>query len=217
MLFPSAGVAQFESQAAAQATNGMSWWDSVQKGISAFLGGIQQQFNSTIFVATAGSAVANTTNETSLIGTGVGSKTLPASFFVAGKVIRIRGGGIYSSLGSSPGTITFKIKLGSTVIASQVLTPTVSMASSAFQFDLRLTCRSAGGSGTIMPEGRLELATYTGATGSGSRTKVDMNNLSAAVTVDTTISQVLDLTATWATASASNTITGATANVEVLN
>jgi hypothetical protein len=216
MLFPAAGVSQFESQAAAQTDNGKTWWDSVQKGISAFLGGIQQQLSGTIFVATASAAATNTTNETSLIGTGVGSKTLPANFLVPGKVLRVRGGGIFSSL-ATPGTLTFKFKLGSTVIAQQTITPPVSGANNSWICDLRMICRSSGGGGTVMPEGSISLAAYTGATGTGSRTAIDMNNQSAAVTVDTTVAQTIDLTATWATANASNSITGADINIEVLN
>lgn len=39
----------------------------------------------------------------------------------------------------------------------------------------------------------------------------------AAVTIDTTATQVVDVTAQWGTASASNTITATNAYIEILN
>lgn len=209
-------ILALSSQSSAQTTQGSIWNDSTQKGVSLYMGGIQQQMSATIYSATATALVANSVTETSIIPTGVGTKTIPANFFAPGKSVRIRGGGIFGTL-ASPGTLTFKLKLGSTVIASSVLTPPVSGVNNALAIELLLVCRAAGGSGGILPDGRMILANYVGATGSGSRVSADMNNLSAPVTVDTTASQVLDLTATWASASATNTLSVAALVIEVLN
>lgn len=216
MLSPAAGVSNFEAQTTGRTNQGDLWNDSSQKGLSSFLGSMQQQLSSVVFVATASAGPSNTNSETSLLGTGVGSKTLPANFLVPGKMIRVRGSGVFNSL-ASPGNLTLKLKLGSTVLGSATFTPPVSGSNNAFSYDVIFTCRTAGGSGSVMPEGRFTLANYSGATATGSRVSGDLNNLSAAVTVDTTISQVLDVTATFATGSASNVMTGASSIIEVLN
>ncbi len=73
--------------------------------------------------------------------------------------------------------------------------------------EIDLACRTTGGSGTVMGQGRLS---------------VDETNvfafppLTAAVTVDTTASALLDVTAQWNTASAGETITVTNVTIEAL-
>jgi len=217
MLAPASGVTNFEAATTGRTNQGDLWNDSSQKGLSAFLAGLQQQINTTIYTATASAGPSNSSAETSIIGTGVGTKTLPAGYLVAGKAVRIRGSGVFNTLSAGNGVLTIRVKLGSTTIASAAFTPTANMTNSPFEYDLRLVCRAAGASGSIIAEGHAELATYNGSTGNGTRNNWDLNALSASVTVDTTISQVVDVTAQFATANASNVFTGATGIVELLN
>jgi hypothetical protein len=64
-------------------------------------------------VATTVKTTANTTTATTIFGTGVGTLTLPANFAVAGRTVRIRAGGIYSTDGAGR-TIAFTMKFGAT-------------------------------------------------------------------------------------------------------
>lgn len=191
---------------------GMMWADSTQKAEIGFIDGIKQSRVGCIFTQTATQTIANTGTETSLFGTGIGTLTLPANFFVIGKTVRIMGAGVFSSL-ITPGNVTIKIKLGSTVIATGTITNILASASNnAFEFMGEITCRTTGASGTVMVNGNTDYDTGVLAQGT-----LSLNNAGATTTIDTTASQILDVTFTWATANASNTISTTTASVEVLN
>lgn len=198
-------------------TSGDVWRDSTQKGLSIFMNGIQQQVTTGIFTQTADATVANTTTETSIIGTGVGTKTLPANFFIAGKTVRIRGGGKFSTKAAPTGNVTVKVKYGSTVIASYTLSTQVPDGASGqpFDYELIITCRTTGATGTVMMTGFL--THFAKSIGTNGRDWANLNNGGATTTIDTTASSALDVTWTWATADASNTATGTVCEIESIN
>ena len=124
-------------------TAGQFWYDSTQKAMTTYSDGLKQFTSTTMFVMTADGTNGAATAETSIIGTGVGTKTIPGSFFMAGKSIRVRGLGVFTSA-AAPGTVTLKLKLGAVVIAtSAAVTPTISKTGAFFEFEFLLTCRSA--------------------------------------------------------------------------
>lgn len=167
-----------------------------------------------IFTQTANKTVTNTVSETSIIGTGVGyGLTLPANFFVAGKTIRLRIGGIYSTPIGAP-SVTIKIKYGSTVIASVATTSLLSGAS-ALEFDgeVDITCYTTGATGTVYSHGDIEYATGVG----GTIAVNPLNNGGASTTIDTTTSNLLDCTIVWDSASTTRIVTSTITVVEVLN
>lgn len=192
---------------------GDMWADSTQKAEIGFIDGIKQARNGCIFTQTADKTVTNTVTETSIVGTGVGTATLPANFFVAGKSVRFKIGGVYSTPVSVP-SIVVKIKLGSTIIAQVTTTSLLSNASSLeFNGEVTLTCRSTGASGTVMTHGYIEYA--TGITGT---IAVDaLNNGGATTTVDTTASKLLDATITWDSATSTRIAKSTVCTMEVLN
>lgn len=158
-----------------------------------------------LFASTSDAAVADTVTETTVLGTGTGSKTLAADILVPGKTLRFRVSGFISDTGTP--TLNWKIKFGSTVLCS---TGAVALASglsnSGLCMDVDLTCRTNGVSGTIIGQGIVRV------NGVG----VHLVSTSA-VTVDTTASHVMNVTATWGTANASNTLTVSNATIECLN
>lgn len=183
-------------------------------GAGGFTAAVQgTDYVSTIFSATVTATVTNTVTETSAIGTGVGSKTLAANFLTVGRTLRISGSGIYSAAAVAPGNLTVKIKLGSTVIATTTLGALLSGASNlGYQFEAEVVCRTTGVSGTVITSGSIDYAT----TSTGTRSFGDLNNGGATSTIDTTSSQVLDVTVTWQTASTSNIVSNIIAVIEVL-
>lgn len=161
------------------------------------------------FMATASTTIANSSAETSAIPTGVGSLTFPANFMNTGTIIRLKGGGIFSTL-ITPGNLTVKMKLGSTVIASVVISNLLASASNnAFDFEGTIICRSTGASGSVVATGFVTYDTGVLLRGVGA-----LNNAGGATTVDTTASQVLDVTVQWQTANAANTLTTTIASIE---
>lgn len=167
----------------------------------------------TLFTGTADKTVANTSSETSGVpAAGTGSMTLPANFFDVGRSIRIKGGGIFSTL-ITPGNLTVKVKYGSTVMASVTIGNLLASATNnAFDFECTITCRTTGASGTATTAGLISYETGTLARGMAA-----LNNTGATATIDTTAAALIDVTVTWATANASNTLTTTTASMEILN
>ncbi len=168
-----------------------------------------------IFTQTADKTVTNTVTETSIIGTGVGyGLTLPTNFFVAGKTIRLRIGGIYTTPALATPSLVIKVKYGATVIATVTTTALLSGATNLeFDGEVDITCRTTGATGTVMVHGDIEYA--TGVVGT---IAVDpLNNAGATTTIDTTASSLLDVTITWDSATSTRSATSTVATVEVLN
>lgn len=185
------------------------WNDSTQKALRTRLASLTSAINTTMFVATGSATIANTTTETTLLGSGSGTSTLPASLLAIGKSLRLRLSGVLST-DASAGTLTIRAKLGSTSIAaSTAVTPSNSLSNVAWILDVDLTCRTIGASGTVFGQGMMQIADSTG--------RVIGLAATAAVTVDTTSSLAVNVTAQWGTASASNTITCSNATILLLN
>lgn len=193
---------------------GDMWSDSTQKAMIAFSDGIKQARPGVIFTQTADQTVTNTVTETTILGTGVGTKTLPANFFVAGKTIRLRVGGIYSTPALATPSLIIKVKYGSTVVATVTTTALLSGATNlAFDGEVLITCRTTGGSGTVMVHGDIEYATGVAGT-----IAVDpLNNAGATTTIDTTASNALDVTVQWDTNTTSRIAKSTVCTIEVLN
>lgn len=163
-----------------------------------------------MFTATADGAVSNTTAETTILGTGVGTKTAEAGLWRAGRTFRIQVNGFITNTATP--TLNIKVKAGSTILASTgVQTMTTITGTRAFVAEAVITCRTTGASGTAYTQG--DFYYDTNVTGFAMEDMVS----NATVTVDTTAAQALDVTATWGTASASNAITGTNVIIEVLN
>lgn len=161
----------------------------------------------------ADKTVANTTTQTSVIPTtGVGNLTFPVNTFEVGKSYRIRGGGIYST-GIVPGTLTVRVKIGSITIASVAITNVISLATgSVWEFECVITFRTIGASGTVMCVGS---ASYE--ITSLSRGFAALNNAGSTSTVDTTVTNLIDITVQWSSTSLGlNSITTNLAIIEDL-
>lgn len=175
-------------------------------GTSAF------RIRSTWFTSTADAGPSNTATETSLKGTGVGVSTLPANWFVAGRTIRIAARGWFETA-AVPGTLTIKFKLGSTTVATTTAkTPGASVGLDGWSVDLLCTCRTTGATGTVYAQGCFE---HGDGTTANEFSWYMVNN--ATTTIDTTVAEAVDVTATWGTADPSNVLTCTDFVVEVLN
>lgn len=159
-----------------------------------------------LFTQTNTVTVANTTTETALTGTGVGSLTLPANFFLAGKTLRLRMWGYHSSTGNP--TITARVKLGSTTICTMTGSSGNS-STDTFEVWADITCRTTGATGTVFGQG-----VYREVHGSG---LIAGSDNTATTTVDTTTSQAVSITVQWGAADSGNTISATNFTLEVLN
>lgn len=153
--------------------------------------------NDQLFIETANAVLANSNAETSIIGTGVGSLTLPAGFFSVGKSVRLTAFGFISTTGTP--TITIKFKLGAvTICATAAITTASGLATALLAIDLVLTCRTIGATGTVIAAGQVGVGTVVGG----------LYPTSGAVSVvDTTGTLAASLTGQWSAADPANTLT----------
>lgn len=169
-------------------------------------------YRTLLFAQTATSTVANTTTETSLFSTGVGSATIAAALLIPGKTISVIGGGIFSTT-ITPGNLTIKVKMGGVTIATGTITNLVgSQTNDPFEIGCQIVCYTNGATGTVMVNGNMNYQS-----GTLQRGFVALNNTGATTTINTTTSNLIDISATWATANASNSISMTTCNVEITN
>lgn len=155
-----------------------------------------------LFAQTASStAITNTTTETTLIGSGVGSLSIPADGFEVGDSFHAKLIGHISC--NSSATVRIRIKTGSVVLAD---TGVISLATSTnrhWEINVYFTIRAIGAAGvaSIASGGIFSYVKNAGTAFEGSNFLL-INNTD----FDTTVSNTLNVTAEWGTASASNSI-----------
>jgi hypothetical protein len=147
--------------------------------------------------------VANTAAETV-----IATLTIPAADAVAGAVYRVKAWGVASVTGTP--TLTLRSRLGgvagTALGSSGARTASSGVTNRAWHVTVDLTCLTTGATGTWFAS----QITYEAVTLAASPPFASPGLIldgTTSVTVDTTISEDLVLTATWGTASASNTLT----------
>jgi hypothetical protein len=211
-----AGPVILAAAAAPTAAQGKAFFSSTQQapgvGVGASATPVNAVLSGCVFTATAAAQSTTKNTTVTLLGTGVGTKTLPANFFVAGKTVRVSVKGVATLTATTPCTLTFLVKLGSTTVAtSAAYTPATAVTNGYFEAYADITCRTTGGSGTVMCQGLALIALTAIAAANIGVTST------AATTVDTTASQVLDVQVTQSNATNAQTVTAHTATVEVIN
>jgi len=158
-----------------------------------------------LFSQVADATVADTTDETTILGVGRGSKTLDADILEIGTVIVIVLHGHLSDTGTP--TLDLKVKLGGVEVCStgaQTLAPTIT--EEGFALRVEITCRTTGAGGTVVAGGTFEYS-------AGNQHMLVKTGTSAA---DTTAALAVDVTADWSAADAANTITCQIATIELM-
>jgi hypothetical protein len=170
--------------------------------------GLVEWASSAIFTQTATATVSNTVSETTLFAAGRGSLTLPANFLTVGKTLKIKLMGWVNTTGSPD--LRLRLKYGATDLINDVHIMTSVESNSLFIGEFMVTCRTVGGTGTVFVQGSV---TYERSDDPHQMLTAKM----ATVTIDTTASAAIDITAEFNTASSSNNINITNAIVEVIN
>lgn len=157
-------------------------------------------------------ALANSTTETSILSAD-GKGTIPADFFeMIGIRLHFRAQGRISNIVTTPGTLTFKLKFGSNIIASSgaLNLNTVAKTNVSWWMDWDLTLRAIGASANFMHVGMWTSESVVGSpanTAGGSGTLIlPVSAPAVGANFDAKTSQAFDLTATWSVANAGNSI-----------
>jgi hypothetical protein len=210
-LWVDAGVCRFDdtleftASAAPTLVEGRFWNDSTRKAKSYYFNALRKQTVGEFWTKQADTTVVNTTVQTTLLDAGIGTKTLPANWFLAGKTLRIRASGYYNTDFATPGQFTFYVYKGSTVLANWTFVPLGSVSGNTWEID----CDIVGRSGTSVYWSHIfkRMQTPTGIT------YVDGVSGSGSGTIGTT-SEAMDLRITMTVATASNSVICTTCSFE---
>lgn len=146
------------------------------------------------YAQTVVSATITGTTETSIVGTGVGSLTVPANAFSVGDSYHAKIGGLIGDT-SNGDEITIRIQAGGTVLATTGLfildiTQSISSGGEGWECELDFTIATIGDRGTICTNGNFAY-TKTG------DKKVSGTVFQDVQPLDTTLSNTLDITVEW--------------------
>jgi hypothetical protein len=163
-----------------------------------------------IFTQTNTIPVANTATSTTLLGTLIGSSTLPANFFAVGKTIKIFVSGTYNQDAGSE-VCALKLTIGGVAVGTITFTHSGGLTTVYYDAEFTLTCRTIGASGTLqfLGIGRLNH------TGSSLLNFFQVSSTSASI--NTTGTLAIDLQADWVNANADNSITASIVTATYLN
>lgn len=132
-------------------------------------------------------------------------------FSYIGKAVRIRMFGRWSTA-ATPGTQTFSLfwgtgadANGTSIVASQIITPAASLVNNSWEWDMVIRCRAMGATGSLIANGTYKWVNSTTLTTAATEMMVPAS-ANAAVTVDLTAAllispQVLAVTSTTNTMS----------------
>ncbi|MBS0477733.1 MAG: hypothetical protein JSR79_00330 [Proteobacteria bacterium] len=162
-----------------------------------------------LYKTTASATVGNTTTETSLFGSGVGSLTIPANSLAVGSYLRLTLRGTCQTI-TSPGNQTIKVKIGGLTVCTATTTLASTTPGQYTEIVADLYVTAIGASGSVNGHGKW--AKYDSSIGD----TFEIVTPGTAQTVNTTGTLAVDCTMTWATANANNTMTIYTATLEQL-
>jgi hypothetical protein len=166
-----------------------------------------------------GTALTNSTTATSILPTS-SVFTLPSNFFYIGKKMRIKASGRISTVVTTPGNLTLDVRLGT--LATPIIVwnggasalNIVAQTNASWMLEVELTCRAIGsgtaanliGLGQWVSRASLNAPAVGTTTGVGA---VLLPDTAPAVGTgfDSTITNVLNLFATFSVANAANSIT----------
>jgi hypothetical protein len=148
---------------------------------------------------TVPSAVASSTAAGTLFGTFTGSAQLNPATWQVGTTYRVLANGTLNN--TSTPNLTIILALGSTTIATTGVTATTALTSGPFMwfYDGYITCTATGTGGAVLAAGVFTYFTTAINT-------IDIQQPPTSTSVSLAVPLTPNLTATWGTSSASNTI-----------
>lgn len=162
-----------------------------------------------LFASTSSKTVTNTTTQITLVGTGVGSMTIPANFFTAGRGVRFKLVGYCKSSANSD--LILALNFGGVTLSTLTVSPwaTTGGANQTFTVEGTITCRSTGSSGQFIGNW-----TATQTPNPSGAPVVYANPVTAQITVSTTGTIFVDFTYKQNTGSATESITSTNVTLE---
>lgn len=181
-----------------------------------------QTFNECLVATIADStAVGNSTAEAIIVP----DYTFNAGYFYPGRKVRASLYGVISNVVTATPTITFRVRIGTTTLSATYATASGALVCNAtantnltWKMEFELVCQTAGTGGTGLVLGQVWLPNLTAANTVNTE---GYNNLlpasaPAAGTINTTVANLMSISAQWSAANAANTITTKMHQLEAL-
>ena len=144
-----------------------------------------------LYSQTANSATINTTGEQSIVGSGVGSLSIPADAFIVGDSFHAKIGGVLNATGGGGRSeLIVKIKTCAIVLASTGVFDLDTATNQGWECELDFTIATIGATGSICTNGNFAYV-------KDNDRKVSGYIFQDVQTIDTTISNTLDITVEW--------------------
>jgi len=150
-----------------------------------------------MFAATSAKTVENTTTETSIVPTGVGSLAVATNYLIPGSSIRITALGTFKTAATP--TLTLRLSLGPNEL---ITTGAISLPTIPLHSGWRLTATITTRSATQF----VVSLTFEFQTAAGVTNQQAINVPVTITTVDTTLAGTIGIRATWSAASTSNSL-----------
>jgi hypothetical protein len=157
---------------------------------------VQRVFGGLAYLNTAAStAISNTTAETAFDTL----YSIPAGTLVPGALVKVKYQGIATSTNGTD-TLLIRLRIGGVAGTALLVETATDVANNdIFAGEFELAIRTAGASGTCVGYG-----THTNVPAASGTAVHDVTEILASTAIDTTVAQVVNATATWSVASASN-------------
>lgn len=161
----------------------------------------------------AGAALASSASEVSLLDAS-GKLTMAGLYLqYVGQQFRLTAAGKISTVVTTPGTMTMKLKAGSTAVLTSQAFPLniIAKTNVSWYLDLLVTVRAAAGVMTLMANGlwtsEATIASAAPAAGPVGAQPWQVSAPAVGSSFDNTIANVIDFTGQWSVNSGSNSIT----------
>ncbi len=177
--------------------------DEIRKSFVYPLNNLLERLNTTLFTQVNNTTITDTAAETSLLGFGIGSKTLPTEFLTFGKTIKIEMWGKVSTNNTNR-NVNIRYKLGSTEIGQTGTVTLPNVTNETFKIEIITTSRFIGVSGVTTTQGFITI--HQGTPSSPIELDIHDVNLSGTVISNASILPI-DVTWQWVTANINNTVT----------
>lgn len=166
-----------------------------------------------------GTQVSNSTAETIIVP----DYTIPAGYLTVGSTLRGRVRGVCSNVVTTPGTLIYRIRVGTTtlsataVVATRALgLDTTAQTNAPFQLDFEIVCRTNGASGTILLSGNAVQFNVLASTAANLLPNLLPVGTNAAQTCNTTVANILSVSAQFSVATSPTNLTAQTYVLESL-
>lgn len=124
-------------------------FDANQQTYTYNIGGINEYIPGTVLIQTNTVTVSNSDTENTILGSGIGTKSLYATFFTVGKTLKGNVKGAINTNASVAPTLHIRIKLGGTTILDSDVQDLSIVSGGFFELDFELVCITVGIGGTM--------------------------------------------------------------------